>query len=112
MVAARFGPHPILVNRRVVVRFMAVADELSRQELMDEVKVILSYSPRHMLHDASRPISMHAYGLAVDVNPAENRYATAGSMHPGIIKAFEAQGFTYGGRWRVSDPMHFQAAKL
>ena len=73
--------------------------------------------------------SMHAYGLAIDVNPVENPYLLAGRarppagrsyldrsrLRPGmavaggiLVRAFESVGWRWGGRWRGSpDYQHF-----
>jgi hypothetical protein len=73
--------------------------------------------------------SMHAYGLAIDVNPVENPYLLAGHARstagrryldrtrprPGmavaggvLVRAFETRGWKWGGRWRGSpDYQHF-----
>jgi hypothetical protein len=77
----------------------------------------------------TRSWSMHAYGLAIDVNPVENpyvsggrvsppagrRYLDRGSERPGmaveggvLVRAFEAAGWSWGGRWRgTPDYQHF-----
>ena len=75
--------------------------------------------------------SMHAYGLAVDVNPVENPYVGCGqsrdpaarryrdrSRHrPGmvtrrVVRAFGAIGWGWGGSWtgNTKDYMHFSAS--
>jgi D-alanyl-D-alanine carboxypeptidase len=73
--------------------------------------------------------SMHAYGLALDVNPVENPYLLGGRprppagrsyldrsrVRPGmaiaggvLVRAFESVGWRWGGRWRGSpDYQHF-----
>jgi hypothetical protein len=73
--------------------------------------------------------SMHAYGLAVDVNPVENPYLLGGQprppagrryldrsrVRPGmavgggvLVRAFESVGWRWGGRWQGSpDYQHF-----
>jgi hypothetical protein len=74
--------------------------------------------------------SMHAFGLAVDVNPLENPYVGCGesrdpatrpyrdrSRHrrgmvtPGVISAFGSVGWGWGGSWSGStkDYMHFSS---
>jgi hypothetical protein len=73
--------------------------------------------------------SMHAYGLAVDLNPRENPYVGCGvSYHadakryidrtplrkgmvtPGVVRAFKAIGWGWGGDWSgVKDWMHFSS---
>jgi hypothetical protein len=73
--------------------------------------------------------SQHAYGLAVDVNPVENpyvlgtrvlppqgrRYFDRSRRRPGmavaggvLVAAFEARGWSWGGRWRSPDYQHFE----
>jgi hypothetical protein len=74
--------------------------------------------------------SMHAYGLAVDINPRENPYVGCGqsrdpaarlyrdrSQHrrgmvtAGVIRAFRSIGWGWGGSWsgNTKDYMHFSA---
>ena len=74
--------------------------------------------------------SMHAYGLAVDVNPRENPYVGCGQSRdptaqsyrdrsarrrgmvgPGAVAAFRAIGWGWGGAWagNTKDYMHFSA---
>jgi hypothetical protein len=75
--------------------------------------------------------SMHAYGLAVDLNPVENPYVGCGqsrdpaarpyrdrSRHrPGmvttrVVEAFRAVGWGWGGAWigNTKDYMHFSSS--
>jgi hypothetical protein len=74
-----------------------------------------SYNFRLMRGSAS--LSMHSYGCAIDLNPEANpfgrRWVAGGKMmDPGVVAIFEAEGFTWGGRWRRPDAMHFQAARV
>jgi hypothetical protein len=75
--------------------------------------------------------SMHAYGLAVDLNPVENPYVGCGqsrdpaarpyrdrSRHrpgmvtPRVVKAFRSIGWGWGGSWtgNTKDYMHFSSS--
>ncbi len=60
-------------------------------------------------------LSMHSWGCAIDLDPARNAFHDA-TPHfleaPAVIKAFEAEGWTWGGRWSSHDGMHFQAARV
>jgi hypothetical protein len=72
--------------------------------------------------------SMHAYGLAIDVNPVENPYVSGGRVSPPagrryldrarrpgmavdggvLVRAFASVGWRWGGHWRGSlDYQHF-----
>lgn len=56
-------------------------------------------------------LSMHSWAIAVDHNAKTNRLGTKGDMHPEIVSAFESEGFTWGGRFKRQDPMHFEFTK-
>ncbi|MDQ0454635.1 M15 family metallopeptidase [Rhizobium paknamense] len=58
-------------------------------------------------------LSMHAYGCAVDIDPAHNGLGDpTPDMDSCVVAAFEAEGWIWGGRWSPQrrDGMHFQAA--
>ena len=60
-------------------------------------------------------ISMHGFACAIDFDAQENPFhSTHHKFQPTdlIVRAFEAEGWTWGGRWRSPDAMHFQAARL
>ncbi len=64
--------------------------------------------PRHILFEPHRPLSMHAWGLAIDFNVSTNQYGAQPQMHPDIVEIFERWGFRWGGRWSTPDGMHFE----
>lgn len=61
-------------------------------------------------------ISMHAYGLAVDFDAPHNPLGSSQHFftpNNPLVQAFEAEGWTWGGRWQHRpDAMHFQAARV
>ena len=64
-----------------------------------------------------RALSMHSYGCAVDFDPSRNQQGDDDPYLgdcPIVVAAFEAEGWTWGGRWKGAkcDWMHFQAAKV
>lgn len=68
--------------------------------------------PRFIDRDPSQPLSMHAWGLAVDFNVSTNRLGTRGDMDPRLVEVFEKWGFEWGGRWSRPDPMHFEVDRI
>lgn len=70
------------------------------------------YNPRFIDRDPSKPLSMHAFGLAIDFNTTTNALGTRGDLHPEVVAIFERWGFEWGGRWARPDPMHFELARL
>ena len=70
------------------------------------------YSPRFIGRDPARGLSLHTWGIAVDLNVSGNQVGTAGAIDPRVVRIFESWGFAWGGRWSVPDPMHFELAAL
>ncbi|MGI8774944.1 MAG: M15 family metallopeptidase [Actinomycetota bacterium] len=66
------------------------------------------YVPRFIDRDPSKPLSNHAFGLAVDFNVSTNGLGTRGDMDPRIVQIFMRWGFKWGGVWSRPDPMHFE----
>ena len=70
------------------------------------------YVPRFIDRNPALPLSMHAFGLAVDINVSTNQLGTEGDMDPEIVEIFERWGFIWGGDWSRPDPMHFELGSL
>lgn len=70
------------------------------------------FMPRHMGWDPRRPLSRHAWGIAVDVNARQFPYGSGARQEARLIAAFARHGFTWGGDWRKPDPMHFEVVDL
>lgn len=61
----------------------------------------------------SKNLSLHAFGICIDINPANNAMGTKGNMPEWFVTIWKSNGWTYGGDWKGSncDSMHFQMAK-
>lgn len=55
-----------------------------------------------------KSLSLHCWGVAVDINAAWNRYNAKPTMSPELVKCFTDAGFDWGGTWSKPDGMHFQ----
>jgi hypothetical protein len=65
------------------------------------------YAPRRI--PASGSLSLHAWGLGIDINASRNQQGDRPSQDRRLVRAFEAAGFTWGGRWPTApDGMHFE----
>ena len=53
-------------------------------------------------------LSNHSFGLALDLNVPGNLRGTVGEMDRTVVSIFQRWGFTWGGDWRYTDPMHFE----
>ena len=57
-------------------------------------------------------MSLHSWGLAIDINAAWNGFGKQPTMSPELVKCFTDAGLDWGGKWSRPDGMHFQIAKL
>ena len=57
--------------------------------------------------------SLHAWGIAIDINAAWNGFGKKPTMSPELVKCFTDTGmFDWGGTWSKPDGMHFQLSKI
>lgn len=57
-------------------------------------------------------LSLHAFGIALDLNVPGNQRGTAGEIDRRVVAIFQKWGFTWGGTWHYTDPMHFELNAL
>ena len=57
-------------------------------------------------------MSLHSWGIAIDVNAAWNGLGKEPTLSAGFVKCFTDAGFDWGGTWQRKDGMHFQLAKI
>jgi hypothetical protein len=98
-------------HRLMIPRLQGALEDVVEAGLADELRpgdYGGCYVPRFIDRDPGKPLSNHAFGLAVDFNVSTNQLGTRGDMHPGIVEIFQRWGFTWGGYWSRPDPMHFE----
>jgi D-alanyl-D-alanine carboxypeptidase len=66
------------------------------------------YGPRFINSDPDGRLSHHAWGVAFDINVADNPFGAEPNLSPRLVEAIEYWGFTWGGRWLLPDGMHFE----
>ncbi len=65
------------------------------------------YAPRRI--PTSGTLSLHAWGLAVDLNASRNPQGSPPHQDLRLVHVMERHGFSWGGRWpTVPDGMHFE----
>ena len=57
-------------------------------------------------------MSLHSWGVAIDVNAFENGLGVEPKLSAGFVKCFTDAGFDWGGLWRRKDGMHFQLKSI
>lgn len=90
--------------REVVAR--GFADEIHPEEFGG------CYVPRFIGRDPRKGLSLHTWGIAVDLNVPGNQRGVAGEIDRTVVAIFKKWGFAWGGDWAWTDPMHFELARL
>ena len=96
-------------TRSVFPQLKAALQEIIDRGLDDKIhpeQFAGCYYPRFIA--GSSTLSNHAFGLALDINAVENQRGTVGLIDRGVVQIFQKWGFTWGGDWRYTDPMHFE----
>jgi hypothetical protein len=113
------GSVPILgtvtCHRLLYPQLYRAMEEISKEGLaglVDPSEYGGCYVPRFIDRNPDKPLSMHAFGLAFDINVSSNHLGTRGDMDPRIVEIVERWGFEWGGRWERPDPMHFELVRL
>jgi hypothetical protein len=57
-------------------------------------------------------MSLHSWGIAIDVNAFENGLNKTPKLSAGFVKCFTDNGFNWGGNWKRLDGMHFELAQI
>lgn len=70
------------------------------------------YVPRFIERDPSHAVSLHTWGIAIDLDSASNGRGSRGTMDPQVVQIFKSWGFRWGGDWTWTDPMHFELGAL
>jgi hypothetical protein len=104
---------PMTCNTRMFPQLRAALDEIVADGLASAIhpgQYGGCYVPRFIA--GTTTLSNHAFGLAFDVNVPENERGTVGQINRQVVAIFEKWGFTWGGTWHYTDPMHFELNKI
>jgi D-alanyl-D-alanine carboxypeptidase len=100
----------VTCNRRLFAPLRRALRSLERRGLssvVDRADYAGCFAPRRI--PGSGSLSLHAWGLAIDINAAANPRLGNSRQDRRLVRAMEGAGFIWGGRWpTVPDPMHFE----
>jgi hypothetical protein len=100
----------VTCHREMIAPLRRALGSLQRRglsRLVDPGDYAGCYAPRRIPDSGS--LSLHAWGLAVDINASENLQGAEPKQDRRVVRAFEDEGFTWGGRWPTApDGMHFE----
>ncbi len=103
----------VTCNKLIFPQLDAALREVVERGLADKIhprEYAGCYYPRFIA--GTTKLSNHSFGLALDLNVPGNQRGTVGEMDRFVVQIFEKWGFTWGGRWGYTDPMHFEANRI
>lgn len=101
----------IKCHRKIVTNVKELFGEYASKGFHGDypIRQLGCFVPRHKMSDPNRSLSIHAYGLAIDINWLVNKVGFRGDMPANVVTLFKQYGWLWGGWWtRPLDPMHFQ----
>jgi hypothetical protein len=104
---------PMTCNTQMFPQLRAALEEIQAQGLASAIHPQQyggCFVPRFIA--GTTTLSNHAFGLAFDVNVPENERGTVGQINRQVVAIFEKWGFTWGGTWHFTDPMHFELNRI
>jgi hypothetical protein len=104
-------PKRIYCNKDLVEPLKKAFQELIRTGYVNELKTWDGCFNIRKKRGLSS-MSLHSWGIAVDVNAFENGLGQVPKLSQGFVKCFTDNGFEWGGLWKRVDSMHFQLAKI
>jgi hypothetical protein len=100
----------VTCHRKMIPALRAAMRDLVRRglaHLVDPGDYAGCYAPRRI--PTSGTLSLHAWGLAVDLNASRNPQGSKPHQDLRLVHVMERHGFSWGGRWpTVPDGMHFE----
>jgi hypothetical protein len=106
-------PNKIYCNKDLVKPLEAVFRDLIKAYKAGELKPLDSLMTWDGCYNIRKKrglssLSVHSYGMAVDVNAFRNGLGKTPTFSDAFAKIWEKHGFIWGGRWSRLDGMHFE----
>ena len=101
----------VTCNKAVLPQLRGALAEVQRLGLADAIhpdEYAGCYYPRYIGRDPANGLSLHSWGIALDLNVPGNQRGTVGEMDRTVVAVFKRWGFAWGGDWSYTDPMHFE----
>jgi hypothetical protein len=111
------SPHSIGDDQTVVIRCHQVLApilhniwlDLVSAGIVDDVRTYNGAFCVRNVRGVQGLTSLHAWGLAVDLNAETNQLETTGNMPKELVQIFQQHGMFWGGDFiHRKDPMHFE----
>lgn len=104
-------PKKLYCNKILIGPLMQALSNIIDRGLVDELKTwdgCFNVRKKRGL----KSLSLHSWGIAIDINAAWNGLGKEPTMSPRLVKCFTDCGFEWGGTWSRKDGMHFQLRSI
>jgi hypothetical protein len=101
----------VTCNKAFLPQLRGALTEVVRRGLADKIhpdEYAGCYYPRYIGRNPSNGLSLHSWGIAVDLNVPGNQRGTVGEIDREVVAIFKRWGMAWGGDWSWTDPMHFE----
>ncbi len=105
----------VTCNKAFLIQFRAALNEVVARGLASKIhadEYAGCYYPRYIGRDSSNGLSLHSWGIAVDLNVPGNLRGTRGEIDREVVKIMKKWGMAWGGDWNYTDPMHFELERI
>jgi len=105
-------PRRIYCHRHLMPILAQAVDYIIERKLDEQVKTWDGCFNVRAKKGNSSSMSLHSWGLAVDICASWNGFGAVPTMSPELVACFTDAGFDWGGGWKRPDGMHFQIKVL
>jgi hypothetical protein len=104
----------ITCHRLMFHQLRSALEEIVARGLANEIHTYDGcFVPRFIERNPTNSISLHTWGIAIDINAGENPLNGPSHQDPRVVAIFKSWGFAWGGDWSSPhDAMHFQLGAL
>ena len=108
------GHHKVWIHKLIFPQTAYVFAKIYSEGLENDLDLSGGggFCARHMNWNNKNPLSLHAFGCAIDLNPEKYPYGSNNQPHPRLIEIFNESGFYWGGNFSTPDPMHLQFSRF
>ncbi len=106
---------PVTGNKGMLPQLRAALQEVVRRGLSGAInpgEFGGCYVPRFIASSPANGLSLHTWGMAVDLNVPGNLRGSTGEIDRRVVAIFKKWGFAWGGDWSYTDPMHFEMNRV
>ncbi len=107
-------PNRIYCNKDIIIPLSMVFTDLvtafhkGKLKPLDSILTWDGCFNIRLQRNSSTKLSMHAWGIAVDLNAFRNRLGKKPTFSDAFVKIWESHGFIWGGNFPSKDGMHFE----